>query len=452
MHGVTRVLREAALWVTAVLGSISVLAAVGAVAFGITPLIFRSGSMSPDIPTGSLGIAQRTDAADIQAGDIVSVVWSDDTRVTHRVVAIERRDGGFVQLETKGDANSAVDTEHPLVDHVDRMLFSLPGAGYVLQEITKPYWVFGSGVVVGAIVMLSLIRPRDRKDDDEPTEDQVEIVERPLLAANWPPVGRGEPAGTTDLPMRHVGPAAHGRHGRTSAGILASAVLLVSLALVPAPVGTLASFSDPGAATATYVTGTVPPVASVGCSITGTLAKSVVLTWPAATGGLGPITSYRVSGPGVDQVVSGLTVTIPPGLLSHRHADLHRAEPLRHHPVALHRRQPPGDRRHIAHRQLRVTSAADCRAISSSSSVGITSTAASESSGEIADACWSLSSGTMRSPRNSRPCTTRARILASCSPTPAVNTRASMPPRWAAYPPTYCRMRWAYTSRASSAA
>ena len=407
MHGVTRVLREAALWVTAVLGSISVLAAVGAVAFGITPLIFRSGSMSPDIPTGSLGIAQRTDAADIQAGDIVSVVWSDDTRVTHRVVAVDQRDGGFVELETKGDANSAVDTEHPLVDHVDRMLFSLPGAGYVLQEITKPYWVFGSGVVIGAIVMLSLIRPRDRKDDADDRRSRSRSSSGRSLPSNWPPVGRGEPAGNdATCPMRHVGPAAHGRHGRTSAGILASAVLLVSLALVPAPVGTLASFSDPGAATATYVTGTVPPVASVGCSITGTLAKSVVLTWPAATGGLGPITSYRVTGPGVDQVVSGLTVTIPPGLLWHRHLDLHRAEPLRHHPVALDRRQPAGEvsRRAV---QLRVISAADCRAISSSSSVGITSTAAAaESSGEIADGVLvvELRHRCVR-PRNSRPCT-----------------------------------------------
>ncbi len=44
---------------------------------------------------------------------------------------------------------------------------------------------------------------------------------------------------------------------------------------------------------------------------------------------------------------------------------------------------------------------------------------------EIVAACRALSSGSSRSPRNSSPRTTRARIAASCSPTPAVKTSAS---------------------------
>jgi signal peptidase I len=312
VHGATRVVREIALWVVAVLGSVSILAAVAAVGFGVTPLIFRSGSMSPGIPTGSLGLAQRTDAADVEVGDIVSAVWSDGTRVTHRVVGVQDQGNGLVQLETKGDANEQPDTEHPIVDRVDRVFWSVPEAGYVLQEITKPYWVFGSGVIVGAIVVLALIRPRRPEEDAvEPAEPEV----RAVVAADWPPRGRVERVAEAGTTPRHAGARTHARRGGT-AGLLAGAVLVVSVALLPAPVGTLAAFNDSAAGRSTFVTGTVPNVASVGCSITGVLAKSVVLTWPAATGGLGPITSYRVSGPGVDQVVNGLTLTIPPGLLT----------------------------------------------------------------------------------------------------------------------------------------
>ncbi len=71
-----RALREAALWVVAALGAVCLAFAVASVAFGVTPLIFSSGSMSPGIPTGSLAIAVSTPASELVPGDIVSVTWS----------------------------------------------------------------------------------------------------------------------------------------------------------------------------------------------------------------------------------------------------------------------------------------------------------------------------------------------------------------------------------------
>jgi signal peptidase I len=314
VHGITRVLREAALWVTAVLGTLSILAAVAAVGFGITPLIFRSGSMSPEIPTGSLGLAQRADALEVRVGDIVSVVWSDDTRVTHRVVGIADQGAGFVELETRGDANERADIEHPVIDRVDRVFWTVPGAGYVFQEITKPYWIFGSGVAVGAIVMLSLLRPRSRSDDEADAAEASE-GDRPLVSADWPPTGRVDAAGGDDPPLRHAGHRSHGRHGRSSAAVLAGAVLLVSLAIVPAPIGTLAAFMDPAAAAGTFSTLTTAPVTgTVTCAVTPTglgaalAQKTVTLGWTAPAG-IAP-TKYTVTwNQGSRDVAVGTTTT-----------------------------------------------------------------------------------------------------------------------------------------------
>jgi hypothetical protein len=41
--------------------------------FGVTPLVFTSGSMSPSIETGALGFARTVDADDHAVGDDVSV-------------------------------------------------------------------------------------------------------------------------------------------------------------------------------------------------------------------------------------------------------------------------------------------------------------------------------------------------------------------------------------------
>lgn len=49
---------------------------------GAKPLIFRSGSMEPAIPTGSLPLSLPVDVASLRPGDIVSVTNSSDVRIT----------------------------------------------------------------------------------------------------------------------------------------------------------------------------------------------------------------------------------------------------------------------------------------------------------------------------------------------------------------------------------
>ncbi len=100
-------LRDASLWVGAVLGLLSMVAAVAVMFFGYTFLIFRSGSMGPDIPTGSFALAHRTAAADLRVGDVVSVIAEDGARITHRIEATTLR-GDEASLVLRGDANKTV--------------------------------------------------------------------------------------------------------------------------------------------------------------------------------------------------------------------------------------------------------------------------------------------------------------------------------------------------------
>src|SRR3989304_3959728 len=83
--------REVLLSLGALAGLVSIIIFIAGLAFGITPLIFRSGSMSPTIDTGALAFARTVPASEVLVGDIVSVSDSQGTRITHRVESIDQQ-------------------------------------------------------------------------------------------------------------------------------------------------------------------------------------------------------------------------------------------------------------------------------------------------------------------------------------------------------------------------
>jgi len=148
-----RVAADAALWLGAIVGALCILITLLGVIFGIRPLIFRSGSMSPTITTGSLAFAHTTPVADVQVGDIVSVPVHG-TRVTHRVVRVIRS-GSVVRLQLRGDANRTPDQQLYQVTSVEKVWFSVPGMGFVLAWLSRPPGIFV--LVLYAAGMLALI-------------------------------------------------------------------------------------------------------------------------------------------------------------------------------------------------------------------------------------------------------------------------------------------------------
>ncbi|MBC7724915.1 MAG: hypothetical protein H7146_09245 [Burkholderiaceae bacterium] len=269
-------LRDVALWLGAGVGTLCLIVAVLALVFGATPLVFRTGSMGPTIPTGSLALALATPSDQIAVGDVVSMTWHTGIRVTHRVVEAEPLDQQNVRFTTRGDANDTDDTERMVESTTDRVVWSLPGAGFVVEELEHPQWVFLGGLVIGGLLTLAFYPPR---------------------------TGQGP--------------------GRMSAlAVLLSTGLVVStLAIAPASQGTLAAFNDParGRSTVSTTSLVIPTITS--CTIiTNVVPTGVRVTWSTPTG-LAP-TGYRVNytanGLGTTGTISttGLTADIPLGAIT----------------------------------------------------------------------------------------------------------------------------------------
>ena len=150
-------LGEIALTVAAVLGLAMAGVTVVAARAGVRPLVVRSGSMEPTIPTGSMVLVQRVAAAEIGVGDVVAVVRPDHTRVTHRVVDLERH-GETAELTLKGDANDDVDPAPVSVVEADRLVRQVPGVGRLAAWLATAPGGFVVGCLVTAAAMLALRR------------------------------------------------------------------------------------------------------------------------------------------------------------------------------------------------------------------------------------------------------------------------------------------------------
>lgn len=229
------------LWVGAVLGALSLVAALLVGLLGLVPLIFTSGSMAPEIPSGSLGVARSVPAAELRVDDVVSVESAEGTRVTHRIVSMQETENGAL-LTLKGDANEEPDTEPYPVTDADRLLFSVPWVGHVLSALANPLALFGAGVLAAG-VLFAMLSPARRS-------------------------GGTRRADRSDRPE---GDRTSGRGRRVAAGVLVAALPAV-VVLQPAQ-PTMAAFSDAGATVTTtgFVAHRVGQPTDITCSASGSV-------------------------------------------------------------------------------------------------------------------------------------------------------------------------------------
>lgn len=129
-------------------------------------LIFRSGSMSPTIPTGSIALYKKAAASSLHVGQVI--VFSDPIhpgeRITHRIVAIRTGPTGRYFV-TKGDANPAVDDwQVPAVGSGWVVFAHVPELGYVVSSLQDTrVRIILIGVPLAAIAALSLLDRRKRE-------------------------------------------------------------------------------------------------------------------------------------------------------------------------------------------------------------------------------------------------------------------------------------------------
>lgn len=267
LYGLGRV----ALAVTAGLGAACLVLLLVGAATGERPLVFRSGSMSPGIPTGALGFARTVPARDIHVGDVVTVRTVGGTRVTHRVVELTRH-GDVTTLRLKGDANKSPDEALYPVREAPRLSFSVPRAGYVVAWLSHAPGSYLLALYVALMLLLASRRPRD--EEPRPGEPSKLLDDRESSA----PV-RNESFG---IAIRRLGAVP---------GLLAAAVLVAAVGGWGG--STWAAWNDTAVVSgATLATGSfsLPPSAPQASCPQQTVNHQVSFSWAQVNGA----SSYKV--------------------------------------------------------------------------------------------------------------------------------------------------------------
>ncbi|MGN8026428.1 signal peptidase I [Microbacterium sp. 22242] len=171
------VLSEILLWIVALAGLVCIVLVILAFTAHITLIMFRTGSMAPTIPTGSVAIVQQIPASQVHVGDVVTVDRPGELPVTHRVRAVA--DGsvsGERLLTLRGDANAQDDVAPYPVSTVRIVRFSVPGLAPVIVAFGNPLVLGGITIGVTALVVWAFW-PRGRGSGGRDGSDEAPAAE-----------------------------------------------------------------------------------------------------------------------------------------------------------------------------------------------------------------------------------------------------------------------------------
>ena len=161
--GIGAKLADALLTLLAIFGVVCVGAVIAAWFFGINIMLFKTGSMAPSIPAGSVALVRTIPAAEAEIGDVVTVSRGEGKLpVTHRVISNEPDpenppEGRVLQM--KGDANPLPDPVDFQVSEVKEVFWSMPGGGNVVMLLSRP-WVLGTVTLLAAGIVMWAFWPR----------------------------------------------------------------------------------------------------------------------------------------------------------------------------------------------------------------------------------------------------------------------------------------------------
>jgi signal peptidase len=153
------VVGDVLLWIAAIGGALCILIVLASVFFHVTLIMFKTGSMEPTIPTGSLAVVREIPASEVAVGDIVTVDRPGKLPITHRVTSVSGS-GETRTLTLRGDANPVDDVAPYVVQTVRQTVIWVPGWSSVVIWFSNPL-VLG-GLTVGATALVTwAFWPRD---------------------------------------------------------------------------------------------------------------------------------------------------------------------------------------------------------------------------------------------------------------------------------------------------
>ena len=199
-------------------GLVCIVLVVLSTVFHVSLIMFKTGSMSPTIPAGSLAAVREIPASEIEIGDVVTVDRPGDLPVTHRVTSVVG-EGETRTITMRGDANDAPDPSPYTVTEVRRVLASVPGLAHAVVWFSNP-WVLGTLTIGASVLVTWAFWPRKLREPRQPPEPREASGEDAAGGA-----ARDEPA-----PVR----GRHGAGARIGTGAVVMAVGF-ALAVAPAP-------------------------------------------------------------------------------------------------------------------------------------------------------------------------------------------------------------------------
>lgn len=146
---------------------------VGVRLIGLQVFAVLSGSMEPTYHTGALIYVKEVDPFELEAGDVITFMLSEETIATHRIVEVvpDEADSSVIRFRTKGDANDAEDGG--LVHYknvVGSPVFTIPYLGYVSNYIQNPPGTYIAISAVAVFLILMFLPDIFAKDESKEGE------------------------------------------------------------------------------------------------------------------------------------------------------------------------------------------------------------------------------------------------------------------------------------------
>jgi signal peptidase len=165
-------------WTVRLVITLAVLA-FGVLAVGPHVLDYRTmtmltGSMSPVIDPGDVTIVTPLPVDQVTAGMIITyhVPIDDHHLITHRVTSVDHGTDGSVTVQTKGDANDAIDPWQATLqgDTAYQVRAVLPAVGHLISALRTPIisqaLVYGAPALLAGWLLLSIWRPTTDQPHD----------------------------------------------------------------------------------------------------------------------------------------------------------------------------------------------------------------------------------------------------------------------------------------------
>jgi signal peptidase I len=158
-------------WTVRLVVTLAVLAfgvlAVGPHVLNYRTMTMLTGSMTGTIDVGDVEIVTPLPVDQVTAGMIIAyhVPIDDHHLVTHRVVSVQHETNGSVTVQTKGDANDAIDpwTATLQGSTAYQVRAVIPELGRVIEALRTPVvsqaLVYGAPTLLAGWLLLSIWRP-----------------------------------------------------------------------------------------------------------------------------------------------------------------------------------------------------------------------------------------------------------------------------------------------------